>query len=99
MNYLIALNNQLLRDYSMEDTTDFCGKVVAIMLYSGIKADECERFVTAITTSAILCRVHGEQLREIRELCPLTWDLIQTSVTSIAEGISFRILFNRVSQY
>lgn len=99
MDQFIALNKQLLQHANGEDTSDFCGKLMAIMLYSGLRHEEMEQFLRAIHESSILMQVSGDRLRTIRELCPIAYGLVKDYDHTIKQGIPFLVFFRRISEY
>lgn len=99
MDQFIALNKQLLRHANGEDTADFCGKLMAIMLYSGLSPEEMEQFLRTVHESSILMRVSGDSLRKIHELCPIAYGLVKDYNHTIKQGIPFLVFFRRISEY
>jgi len=74
MKYLSALNKQLLRDFNGDDTSTFVGKVVTYGLRSGLNSAEFEHLFQTLIGAAINCRLNGDRLRYVREVCPLLFD-------------------------
>lgn len=94
MKELSALNRQLI-NYGGRESAQFCGKLVSIMLYSGLFPDEEEQLIRTVIACSTMDRVKGNNFRKIRELCPRLIDFIPTNYWE-TKDIPFALFFNQI---
>ncbi len=94
MKELISLNCRLI-NYGGRESAQFCGKLVSIMLYSGLFSDEAKNLTQTIISCSIMDRVAGANFRLIHELCPRLMDFIPTNYWQ-TKDIPFALFFNQI---
>jgi hypothetical protein len=96
MKELSALNRQLL-NYGGRESAQFCGRLVSIMLYSGLFPYQEEQLIRILITCSITNtgRIKGNNFRLIRELCPRLMDFIPTNYWK-TKDIPFALFFDKI---
>jgi hypothetical protein len=94
MQNIISLKHRLV-NYGGRESAQFCGKLVSIMLYSGLGDYEAEELVATIYTCVSFDRVAGNNFRLIRELCPRLMDFIPTNYWK-TKDIPFALFFDKI---
>jgi hypothetical protein len=101
MKDLTVLNNQLLRDFNGDDSSIFVGKVITYALRSGLNSDEFQHLLETLIGASVNCRLNGDRLRYVREVCPLLFDKAHhfaNEYVDIEHGFNFANFVRRIVQ-